>query len=62
MLQTTAGPLRLRKPLVYQETNGVREEIASRFALNAIEPQSGAARAKPELSFQVAKYDTSRAL
>ena len=51
VLQTTAGPLRLRKPLVYQETDGVREEITSRFALYAIEPQSGIGPRQPGTRF-----------
>ncbi len=62
VLRTDAGPLRLRKPLVYQETNGVREEVSARFALHAIEPQSGAARSYPEVSFQLANYDRDRTL
>ena len=62
LLQTDAGPLRLRKPLVYQETDGGREEVTARFALQTVEPQSGAARSHQEVSFQVAKYDPTRAL
>jgi len=62
VLRTDAGPLRLRKPLVYQENDGGREEVTGRFALHAIEPQSGAARSSPEVSFEVTNYDRDRAL
>ena len=43
--------VRLRKPLIYQEQNGVRTEIAGTYAL-----QSGAAN---EVRFSIGKYDSS---
>jgi hypothetical protein len=52
VLRTAAGELRLHKPLVYQETDGVRQEIAGGYVL----------KGKQQVSFQVAAYDASRPL
>ena len=52
VLQTGGGDLRLRKPTVYQEVEGVRRSIAARYVL----------RGKREIGFQVGVYDSSRPL
>ncbi len=52
ILQTRAGKLRMRKPLVYQEHDGQRREIAAQFVLSA----------KRQVSFRVADYDRAQPL
>ena len=44
--------IRWHKPLVYQEKNGARQEIAARYAITDTN----------RVGFEVAKYDTSRPL
>ena len=46
------APLRMRKPVVYQEQDGVKQEIAGNYVLNG----------EGEISFDIAAYDTSRPL
>src|SRR5207302_3566277 len=52
ILHTGAGVIRQRKPVIYQEGDGARREIAGGYVLR------GARR----VGFQVAAYDTSRPL
>jgi hypothetical protein len=52
VLRTANGDVRQRKPVVYQEANGVRQEIASRYVL----------RGQGEVSFEVGAYDPSQTL
>jgi uncharacterized repeat protein (TIGR01451 family) len=52
VLQTAAGEIRHRRPLVYQETDGVQQRIESRFVL----------RGHDEVGFQLAQYDPTRPL
>jgi hypothetical protein len=52
VLAVNGGELRLRKPLVYQEVDGRRKPIAGNYILK---PRS-------RVGFQVAAYDTSKAL
>ncbi len=60
-LRTAAGALQMRRPLVYQETGGVRHEIQGQFALQSItNPKSKIQN--PAVAFQLAKYDTTRPL
>jgi len=51
-LQLAGGEIRLHKPLVYQEVDGVKEAIDSHYILNA----------KQQVGFQVAEYDANRPL
>src|SRR5438445_703660 len=52
VLHTAAGPIRQRKPVIYQEVGGVRKEIPGGYVLSG--PQ--------QVSFQLAAYDQSRPL
>jgi hypothetical protein len=52
ILHTVGGEIRQHKPLVYQEVDDVRQTIPGRYVL----------KSKDSVGFQVAAYDTSRAL
>jgi hypothetical protein len=52
VLHAAGGEILQRKPVIYQETDGVRQEIAGRYV------RKGANR----VGFEVAAYDTSRPL
>jgi hypothetical protein len=52
VLSTANGQLVQHQPYAYQDVNGVRQEIASRFVLNA----------QHQVTFQVGGYDASKAL
>ncbi len=52
LVPTATGALQMRKPVVYQEVNGVRKEVAGTYVL----------RNEREAGFHVAAYDTSRPL
>ena len=52
MLDTADRQIRLRKPLIYQEVDGVRKEIFGSYVL----------KDKHEVGFQVAAYDASKPL
>ena len=52
LLQTAAGTIRLQKPVIYQEVDGVRRDIAGGYV----------SKAEDQVGFQVAAYDASRPL
>ena len=52
VLDTSSGEIRQHKPLVYQEVDGVRREIAGAYALNS----------ERKVGFQVAAYDAGQPL
>src|SRR5438876_188612 len=52
VLHTAAGPIRLRKPVFYQEVNGIRKEIPGGYVI----------KDSHQVGFQVAAYDASRPL
>jgi hypothetical protein len=52
VLQTAAGAIRQRKPFIYQEVDGIRQEVAGAYVL----------RGRHQVGFQVAAYDASRKL
>lgn len=52
IIKTEVGELRQRKPFTYQETDGVRTEIASSYEL----------RSDKRVGFSVGSYDTSKTL
>jgi beta-propeller repeat-containing protein len=52
VLRTTGGEVRQRKPVAYQEVDGSRREVASRYAL----------RGKQEVVFELGEYDHARPL
>jgi uncharacterized protein (TIGR03437 family) len=63
VLQAGGGELRLRKPVLYQEVEGNRREIAGAFALAAA--NSGSAIRNPnaiEVGFVIGAYDASQPL
>ena len=51
-LHTAAGQVRLHKPLVYQETNGIRQEISAAYVLNG----------ERQVGFEVGTYDDDKPL
>ena len=51
-LHSAGGQVRLQKPLVYQETDGIRREISGGYVLNV----------GRQASFQVGAYDVSKTL
>jgi beta-propeller repeat-containing protein len=52
VLQTDEGEVRQRKPVVYQEADGNRQEVACRYVLTS----------ERDVSFELADYDRTRAL
>jgi hypothetical protein len=52
VVHTTAGPIRQRQPVIYQEVDGVREQIQGGYILTA----------PHQVSFWVAAYDAARPL
>ena len=52
LLVTRGGEVRQHKPIVYQESDGQRQEISSRYVLSA----------RNEVSFEVGAYDRSKPL
>ena len=65
LLRTSGGEVRQRKPLIYQEVDGVRREIAGQYTLLAAEasirnPKS--AIRNRQVGFEVAAYDASKPL
>jgi hypothetical protein len=69
ILDVKGGKVRLHKPLVYQEINGVRQEISGRYISlqpgtpNPHAPNSELISSEPrEVGFEVAAYDTSKPL
>ena len=52
VLDTTAGQIRQHKPVIYQEVNGVRQEIKGGYILSNVH----------QVGFQIGHYDTSRPL
>ena len=60
ILQVAEREVRLRKPLVYQEVDGIRQEISGSYVLN---PKSKISNSRPEIvGFQVAAYNTQKPL
>src|SRR5205814_10312734 len=67
ILQTESGELHLHKPLVYQEVDGVRQEIAGSYVLLSETPDSrlrtpDSGLQPPQVGFAVAAYDTGKPL
>jgi hypothetical protein len=52
LLHAAGEQVRMHKPVVYQELDGIRQEIASRYVL----------RGNNQVGFQVAAYDSTRTL
>ncbi|MDQ3011783.1 MAG: hypothetical protein M3X11_13875 [Acidobacteriota bacterium] len=51
VLETKAGEVRQRKPVLYQEANGARQPVAGRYTIN-----------QNRIGFEVGEYDHSRTL
>jgi len=70
VLRAGTGDVHLRKPVVYQEFDGVRQDVASSFVLRVPNPrpvptQSGSAFRTPhsvEVGFELGTYDATRPL
>ncbi|MGH8010614.1 MAG: SBBP repeat-containing protein, partial [Candidatus Binatia bacterium] len=68
LLQTAGGELRLRKPVVYQEIDGIRHPIAGHYVL--LEPRQSDSPSltleprtlNPEVGFAIASYDPDKSL
>ena len=56
LLHASSGDVHLRKPIVYQETHGVRQEVAGSYILHSRNPHWA------EVGFEVASYDATRPL
>ncbi|HZH33948.1 MAG TPA: SBBP repeat-containing protein, partial [Pyrinomonadaceae bacterium] len=52
VLHTSGGDVRWHKPFSYQETNGIREEVASRYVITE----------KNEIGFELGNYDPNKTL
>lgn len=52
VLSASGGEIRQHKPVVYQEMNGARKEIAARYVM----------KGKNQVGFEIAQYDTSKPL
>ncbi len=52
VLKTAAGEVRQRKPIIYQETNGSRQEVEGRYVIDR----------RNRVGFAVGEYDASRPL
>ncbi len=52
ILRTAGGDIRQHKPIIYQETNGERHEIAGRYEI----------KGDREIGFELAAYDTTKPL
>ena len=59
LLETEAGTLRQRKPVVYQETNGERREIAANYA---VVDKAQSSSKNYTVSFEIGEYDESKEL
>ena len=51
-MRTAAGEIRLAKPMIYQETGGIRQSVSGSFVL----------KGKHQVGFRLAAYDSSRPL
>ncbi len=58
VLHTAGGQVRQRKPLAYQEVNGRRREIPSRYTI--LDPRSSIL--DPQVAFEVGDYDAAKPL
>src|SRR5260370_20083156 len=52
LVETTGGPVRGHKPVVYQETGGMRKAVEGKYLL----------RRGHQVSFELAAYDTTKPL
>jgi hypothetical protein len=63
VLHTASGALRLHKPVVYQDIDGVRQPVAGHYVLQAFAAvQGGDKTSAPQVGIQVAAYDVTRPL
>lgn len=61
VLETAGEEIRLHKPLVYQEVDGVKQAIQGSFVLLELGTQDSERRTR-RVGFQVAEYNTSKPL
>jgi parallel beta-helix repeat protein len=62
VLHTAVGQVQLQKPRVYQETDGIRREIAGSYLFNPRSRIQKSVTRLPTVSFQLAAYDRGRPL
>jgi hypothetical protein len=65
LLSTSVGRVRQHAPFIYQEVNGVKQEIAGRYRLLTSAPSSQNLKSKiqnPLVAFEVDNYDNSKPL
>src|SRR5437763_1703087 len=62
VLHTTSGILRQRRPLIYQEVNGIRQEICGGYALLKTQDTGLQSQGSYLVAFRVGAYDRSRPL
>jgi len=63
VLHASDGEVRFHKPVIYQEIDGARQEIAGGFVLRSPNPQSEIRNPQlSEVGFQVAAYDAAHPL
>jgi hypothetical protein len=58
-LQTSGGSVRVKKPFVYQELDGVRQEISSRYLLSS---SAGENPSSHVVAFELASHDPTKLL
>ena len=65
LLNTGGEQLRMRAPVIYQETNGARRQISGRYILldnNSPSPTPHSPLPTPAIGFQIADYDANAVL
>jgi hypothetical protein len=62
ILHTDGGEVRLHKPLIYQEIDGVKRPIPGGYVLLPLPLGEGRGEGEQQVAFQVAAYDTSKPL
>ena len=62
ILYTTGRPIRLQKPLIYQEVDGVKRHISGGYVVRPLPIGERRGEGKPQVGFQVAAYDPRRPL
>jgi uncharacterized repeat protein (TIGR01451 family) len=62
ILRTAGGTLRQHKPIIYQESNGTRQEIAGRYVLLSTPDSRLQTTNSYTLGFQIGSYETNQPL
>lgn len=62
LIHTPAGTIKQNKPFSYQETDGIKQEIESRFVLSEPPAVAGGLKAETQIKFQIGEYDRAKPL